>query len=111
MTTTRWLQKPTVTQFGDMWYDIETQTINTWNGKDWISMEDFKRRFQIIGHHSHVDKHIAIIVNFGWWGIHNQEVIAWLEQSCPNYVQAGTTIQFESEEDLTLFAMRWCGGY
>lgn len=110
-TTVRWFHEPKEPAVGDMWYDTKANLINIWTGKDWIHMDDSKRRFQIVGYHSYVDKHVAIIVNFSWWSRHSQEVIAWLDQSCPGHVKGGTTLQFETEEELTLFAMRWCGGH
>jgi hypothetical protein len=50
-----------------------------------------------------------MIKDFVWWTNNEREILNWMESNLPNGIdhQQGMIITFDTEQDRTLFLLRW----
>jgi hypothetical protein len=53
--------------------------------------------------------HYLVIADISYWLKHEPEIYAWMDDNLPRgrLHQQGMTLEFETDEQLTLFVLRW----
>lgn len=58
----------------------------------------------------HLDhKHGVMIADYTWWCNNEREILNWMAAHLPRGIehQQGMTVDFDSEQDVLLFMLRW----
>lgn len=50
---------------------------------------------------------IAIIRDFSYWNDNQDDIYQWLDTCTPNFHMEGIVLNFEKEQDVTSFLLRW----
>jgi hypothetical protein len=50
-----------------------------------------------------------MIADYMWWYANEREILNWMVEHMPRGIehQQGTTVEFDSEQDRTMFLLRW----
>ena len=54
-------------------------------------------------------RHGIMIADYMWWYANEREILNWMVEHMPRGIehQQGTTVEFDSEQDRTMFLLRW----
>jgi len=54
-------------------------------------------------------KHRIMIYDYTWWYNNEREILNWMAEHLPRGIehQQGMTVEFDSEQDRTMFLLRW----
>jgi hypothetical protein len=54
-------------------------------------------------------RHGIMISDYMWWYINEREILNWMAEHLPRGIehQQGMTVEFDSEQDRTMFLLRW----
>ena len=54
-------------------------------------------------------RHGVMVADYQWWHNHEREILNWMAEHLPRGIehQHGMTVEFDSEQDRTMFLLRW----
>jgi hypothetical protein len=54
-------------------------------------------------------QHRIMITDYTWWYTNEREILNWMAEHLPRGIehQQGMTVEFETEQDRTMFLLRW----
>tara|TARA_B110000503_G_scaffold58983_1_gene94241 strand:- start:144 stop:407 length:264 start_codon:yes stop_codon:yes gene_type:complete len=69
---------------------------------------DYKnKRFIVAANNLEFGSATVVLVDFAFWTKHTDELNEWLTTCTPTAENHGTIVDIKSQEDLTLFRLRW----
>lgn len=72
--------------------------------------QDISQKFGIETRHLEalgMTKYCLLIVDYEWYGLNQDEIDNWIKRTIPNSWRNGMIIIFASEQEKTLFLLRW----
>ena len=54
-------------------------------------------------------RHGVMVADYMWWHENEREILNWMAEHLPRGIehQQGMTVEFDSEQDRTMFLLRW----
>ena len=63
------------------------------------------RRFIVAPSDLGFGSRLIILSDFGYWADHEAELVTWCNRN--NAIQAGSTVELATDQDLSMFILRW----